>query len=411
MLYIAVVIAALLAVVLQTILYRKKGFEKLSYSAGFSSGEVFSGDDVYLFEEIENRGRLPLPYVKIETELPEGLVFTLLDAELASSGRVRKVRTERSIQSLFVLRPYAKIRRRWRVTCRKRGEYVLPGVLVTGSDILGIHINSTRLEIDTEAAAREGLHTSVVVLPVPEPLNCLFESSRYLCGDVISNLCPVTDPLRICGSRDYTPLDPMNRISWKSTAAHGHLMVNVEEKTVRHRFSILFNMNSREIELHPDTPSDPAAVEKNIIGCTSVLDRIAAEDVPVKLFVNAPPDKVENCLSPVSLDNDDEDGRKISVCGAFRGSMDMIYALRALAKLPMSISVPAERMFDHVASHPELYSENENLIVISPYIDGRMLNLREVMRSLGVRVTYLITTSRNVAGNLADDPDVYFSLT
>ena len=428
MLFVAALAAAVAVVVIQYFLYKKRGFEQLVYSATLSSSEVFVGDDVYLYEELTNRGRLPLPYVKVDTDLPDGLVFTLLDAETDTVDEVEKykrslgakrgveksapihkkekdkglrsVHQTGSIQSVFVLRPYARVRRRWRVTCKKRGEYSLGGVIVTGNDILGLLPRSKRLEPE------DNRRNFVTVLPQPEPLDGQFSSSRYLCGDVITELCPVTDPIRICGAREYTPLDPMNRINWKSTAAHGTLMVNIEEKTVRHRFSLLLNMNSREIEQFADTPSDTAGIERCITTCTSILDRIAAEDVPVKLFANYPPAELEGAEAVCG----DEVGGSVAVCGPYRGSRDMIYALRMLAKLKMKISVPAEKMFDHIATHPELYSEYENLIIVSSYIDGRMLNLRAALAPAGVRVLFYVVTPRNHAGVLPDDADVFFAL-
>lgn len=431
MLFFAALAAAAAVVIIQYFLYKKRGFDQLVYNAMLSSSEVFVGDDVYLYEELTNCGRLPLPYIKVDSDLPDGLVFTLLDTETdglgevteekntrssrrgvarsASVGRtpekktkdgLRRVHQTKSIQSVFVLRPYARIRRRWRVTCKKRGEYQLGGVIVTGNDILGLLPRSRRLE------AKEEKHNRITVLPQPEPLDAHFSSSRYLCGDVISELCPVTDPIRICGSREYTPLDPMNRINWKSTAAHNRLMVNIEEKTVRHRFSLLLNMNSREIEQFADTPSDTGGIERCITTCTSILDRIAAEDVPVRLFLNYPPAGIEGAEAVAG----DEVGGQIAVCGPYRGSRDMIYALRTLAKLRMTISVPAEKMFDHIATHPELYSEYENLIIVSSYIDGRMMNLRNALAPAGVRVIFYVVTSRNNAGVIPEDAEVYFAL-
>ena len=159
MLFISVAVAIVGVVLLQYFVYKKKCFSNIEYSATLSSGEVFEGDDVYLYEEIRNVGALPLPYIKIDTDLPEGLVFTLLESTIHDKGGVfsksskvkddglRKIKHTDSIQSLFVLRPYACIRRRWRLTCKKRGDYTLKGVLATGSDILGVGVHSKLIEL------------------------------------------------------------------------------------------------------------------------------------------------------------------------------------------------------------------------------------------------------------------------
>ena len=411
MLFISVAVAIVGVVLLQYFVYKKKGFSNIEYSATLSSGEVFEGDDVYLYEEIRNVGALPMPYIKIDTDLPEGIVFTLLESTVHDKGGVfsknsksrddglRKIKHTASIQSLFVLRPYACIRRRWRLTCKKRGDYTLAGVLATASDILGIGVHSKFIELSNKERNR------LIVLPRPEDLAGNYTSSRYLCGDIISNTCPVTDPLRLCGTRDYLSQDPMRLINWKSTASHGKLMVNVEEKTVRHRFSLLLNMSSRQIE-KTDVPSDSGAIERCITLCTSILDRIAAEDVPVRFFANYPPELMKEFGGEAV--SDDEIGSKVGKCGPFRGSRDMIYALRMLAMLQMKISTPIDRVFDHIIAHPELYRENENMIVVTSYIDRRMMNLRDALANEGVRVIFYVATTRNEVGALSEAEDVYF---
>jgi len=414
MLFISVAAAIVGVVLLQYFVYKKKGFSNIEYSATLSSGEVFEGDDVYLYEEIRNVGALPMPYIKIDTDLPEGMVFTLLESSVHDKGgvfsknqqkreeeKLRKIRHTSSIQSLFVLRPYACIRRRWRLTCKKRGDYQLKGVLATASDILGIGIHSKLIELSNKDKNR------LIVLPRPEDLAGNYTSSRYLCGDIISDICPVSDPLRLCGAREYLPQDPMRLINWKQTAAHGKLMVNVEERTVRHRFSLLLNMSSRQIE-KSNVPSDPAAIERCVTLCTSILDRIAAEDVPVRFYANYPPeDMTEFGGEAVS---DDEVGAQVGRCGPFRGSRDMIYALRMLAMLKMQISTPIDRVFDHIVAHPELYRENENMIIVTSYIDSRMMNLKEALAADGVRVIFYVATTRNEVGALSEEDDVYFRI-
>lgn len=399
MLFAAVFLALIAAVAAEYNIYRRRAFGHLRYTATFSSSEVMVGDDVYLFEEIKNEGHLPIPYLKADTDLPEGLEFTLIETNLTDGSR--KIRSVRSIRSVFVLHSNSRIRRRWRVRAKKRGEYRLGGAVVSVGDILGLNTVSARLE------PKEGGRTSVTVLPLPEPLDGSFASLRMLCGDVISALCPVTDPQRVCGTREYTVFDPMNRINWKSTAVHGRLMVNIEERTVRHRFSVLLNMNSRPIEQHPSVPSDPGSVERCITVAASLLDRIAAEDVPVRLFVNAPPPADCTVCEPIyAADGEGE----LSAYGPWRGRSRMLDALRALARLPLEISMPPERAFDLIAASPSLFGENENLIVVSPYIDERMLNFCRVLRTGGVNTVFYIATTRNSAGVIPGDVDVFFSL-
>ena len=128
--------------------------------------------------------------------------------------------------------------------------------------------------------------------------------------------------------------------------------------------------------------------------------------MPVRIFTNYPPDRFEGSEA-VSAD---EIGSKIAAAGPYRGRRDLIFALRALAKMDMTISVPAEKMFDHIIANRELYRENENLVVISSYLDGRMINLKRAMEDSGVNVVFYIATTRNNIGEIPEDTDVYFRL-
>lgn len=395
MLFIALLGATFAVIIGEYLIYKKFGFDGISYSVSFGADEVFEGDDVYLYEEITNSGRLPLPFVRVDTNLPEGLRFCLLSEK---DGKA-KTTLAAYIHSIFVLRPGATVKRRWRVRCLTRGEYRLGDSIVGISDLIGLY-QMTR-EIGSDGCRGVDL----TVLPSPVDLEDNFTSSRYLCGDVISNLCPVTDPLRICGAREYLAGDPINRINWKSTAVHGRLMVNLEERTVKHQFNIVLNMNSREIEQYPESPSDPFAVEKSINTVASILDRAATEDIPIRIITNNPCRENELLQSAA----DDEVGSGIMVSEPFRGREDMLAALRLLASLKLEISVPAEKMIDHIAANPELYRDSENLIIVSPYIDQRMLNLYPVLRKEGVNVIYYVTSTRREM-ILPEDVDIYFTV-
>ena len=73
-------LGALAAVILiEYLVYKKLAFKGIHYEASLSETEVFEGDEIYLYEEITNGKKLPLPYIKIDSDLPEGLEFCLFD--------------------------------------------------------------------------------------------------------------------------------------------------------------------------------------------------------------------------------------------------------------------------------------------------------------------------------------------
>ena len=84
-----------------------------------------------MYEEISNLGGLPIPNAKVNTRLPEGLKFITTNKK---NGQT--VLTE-GVQSVFVLRGHAVIRRKWRIKCEKRGMYrPLESVMIV-NDLFG----------------------------------------------------------------------------------------------------------------------------------------------------------------------------------------------------------------------------------------------------------------------------------
>lgn len=396
MLFISIAVALLIVYLLQARIFSRHSFDGVEYRVTLSAEEVFEGEDIFLYEEIANCKSLPVPNIKVDTELPEGLEFVLTDRS-EKRRRIRRDFQRRSVQSIFVLGSHKKVRRRWRVRCTRRGVYHPGAVMMITNDLLGFNAQSKRFEVEPSKFNR------VVVLPRAEDLDEHFTSSVYNAGEVTAQRSLFPDPLRIAGAREYTPLDPMNRINWKSTAHHDRLMVNIEEYTMRHSFNIVMNMQSRDIEHDPTIPSNADYIEMCISVAASILDRISPENVPVRLFANTPPESVgEAAIS------EDEIGSRILITRPFTGREDMLTALRLLAAIQMKVSVPIEKMLDHIAAHAESYASGGNIIIVSPYVSERMLVFHEVLKAQGVKVIFYVTTTNQNAAVIPPDVEVYF---
>ena len=411
MIYLAILLAAVLVYLTQMRLYAKKTREGLSYTVRLSTEEVFEDEDIFYYDELVNDKLLPLPFLKVNSDLPQGLYFHFLDPVPGTD--TLKESHEALVQSIYVLQSHRKISRRWRVTCKKRGVYTVGDAVLVTNDLFGMNSSSF------SASSLPGyVETRLTVLPKSIDLDANFVAADGLTGDIVTNHSLLTDPLIRAGTREYRPGDAMRQINWKSTASHGHLMVNIEEHFRRFVFNIVINMQSRDIEKHPEVPSAPYEIERCISVAATLLDRASDDNVPTRVILNTPYKSIQiddeqavNCI-----DLGDPVGRKIAISRSYTGRLETLDALRLLAGIPMEISVPEEQLLDHIIANPALYTEaadhtgSANLIVVSSYISERMLHFHRAMESLGIRVIYYITSANRNALVLPEDVEIYISV-
>ena len=405
--YLALLLAVLAAYIVQMKLYEKHTADKFTYTVRTSAEEVFEGEDVYLFEDVENDKWLPLPFVKVNSDLPKGLYFHFTNR--TDGGEWRET-YEAGTTSIYVMQSYQKISRRWRITCRRRGVYAIGKSTLVVNDLFGMNNRSFSSEqLPGSKTCR------LVVLPRAIDLETHFVSSEGFSGDVTANHSMLTDPLLLAGTRDYRPGDPMRAVNWSSTAAHGRLMVNVEEHFHRFLFNIILNMQSRDIEKDKTVPSDTDGIEQCINVTATLLDRASVHNVPVRVILNTPPAPLaEEGILPIAAE-DDPVGSVIAVSPGYEGRQDTVRALRMLAALPMKISVPEEQLLDHIIAHPTWYTETDaggqaNLIFVTTYFSERMLHFHRAMQERGVHVIYYVTTTNRNMLTLPDDIEIYFSV-
>lgn len=406
MLFIALLISLIGVYLLQYFLYKKFAFSHVQYTVETGSREVFEDEEVYIYEQLTNDKLLPLPFVKVDTELPEGLTFCITTED--SSATLRET-YPRVIQSLFTLRSHEIVRRRWKIRCNTRGTYVLGNSTMLVNDILGTYMQSKIVTPDKPENADSVDHKNVlVVLPKAIALEKEFTASAYTSGDILVQRSLLSDPLYRAGVREYQNGDPMNRINWKKTAAEQTLMVNIEEFTKQYAFNILINMQSRDMEKGiPGPPSIRSAVELCITVAASILDSVATERIPVRLICNTPPEQFGEGNS-MAASEEDTDGQKVFISPAYQGRGDIITALRMLAQMELMISLPIEKLLDHMVQNPYAYTSGGNIIFVSSFLNERMIQFCYAMRRQGITVIFYITTTSNNAQWIPDDIEVHF---
>ncbi len=86
----------------------------------------------------------------------------------------------------------------------------------------------------------------------------------------------------------------------------------------------------------------------------------------------------------------------------------MITALRMLAQMELMISVPLEKMLDHIADNPYAYTSGGNIVFVSSYLNERMINFCYNMRKQGIHMIFYITSTSANARVIPDDIEVHF---
>ncbi|MCQ2430995.1 MAG: DUF58 domain-containing protein [Clostridia bacterium] len=405
MMYFSVIIAVVLLYFLQSRIYRKKTTKGLSYEIKVGKPEVRAGEAVDIYEALANQKLLPLPFIKVNTELPEGLYFQFRDGE---NGGQR----EQHVQSIYVLQSYQQVTRHFRITGERRGNYRIGNSKLLTNDLFGL--NPTAIQAE---ALESFSGCDLLVLPRLYDLDRDFILSRGI-GSSPDPASRMTDPMQFAGIRDYRPDDPMKRINWKASAAHSGYMVNIEEPTSPKGFNIILNTQSRPIEQDPEKPSDPKSIDDCISTAVTLLYHAMDEHIPIRLISNTlqsekkPKEGYEAAgWHPLS---EDETGKKLTACDTCRTRTDVLRTERLLAVLPEIISVPEQVFLDHIMENPYLYTASEqypgrvNLIMISSYFSERMLRFHRYMESQGVAVTYYIMSRTRSMDDIPEEIRIHY---
>lgn len=296
----AVLVLLVLAVWLQGLVFRKFSFRKLRYTCRFSTSEAMEGDEIALIEEVENRGLLPLPWLKAELTSSRWLEFA--DSQSLVTEETRFV------PSFFMMKPHHKVTRRWKVRCLKRGIYDLKKVVLVTTDLLGGCSPSQMVDVNAR----------LTVLPAPADLTLDFCTPKHMIGDVIVRRHLLFDPFLIAGVRAYTPGDTMNRIHWLATARQGELMVHNNEYSAGQSLSVILNIQSRPYE--KDGVIDKDKIEDAIRLAAGYFDSTLRTGIPVRFLCNAGP----------------LHSREAVVTEEYHGREHVNELMRRLAALPLS---------------------------------------------------------------------------
>ncbi|MDD6023474.1 MAG: DUF58 domain-containing protein [Oscillospiraceae bacterium] len=214
--------------VLQSKYFSKYAFRHLTYERKLSKKAVFEGESLELMEVIANHKLTPLPWLRVESKMSPWLRFR--------SQENLEVMDDRFHRSVFYLRPYSKITRRYHVKCIRRGYYDLSITTLTIGDLFGL--NSTSQEAHSDA--------KLFVYPSLLGEDELPDEALRWQGDVSVKRWIFPDPILINGIRGYQLGDSRKDIHWKASARSGTLQVKTHDYTVFPRLLIIFNIDPED---------------------------------------------------------------------------------------------------------------------------------------------------------------------
>src|SRR5580704_6013314 len=214
----------LLGVLLVTRLLTREGLHHIEAERTVSAEEVEAGDRIEVEVTVRNAGRLPLPWVLLEDQLP-GYALRQRPPRLKVKGKRLQIRLLRAGQEITL---------RYKVDCTNRGFYQIGPLVLESGDLFGLH---RRYRV----VAPPGY---VMVYPKVVQLLGYDVASRRPIGDVRLVHRLFEDPTRIAGVRPYEPGDPLNRIHWRATARSGRLHSKIYDPSTLAGATILLDYHA-----------------------------------------------------------------------------------------------------------------------------------------------------------------------
>lgn len=306
--------------ILQQTLYKHWWDNGVTVKLTFEKALIHAGDQVKLFEEVENRKWLPLSSLKVKFQCSRYLQF----ADSANSNVTDKYYRN----DLFSIMPYRKITRTHQILCSKRGYYGIYGIDLVGADLF----------FSEEMIAGKESDTVIYVIPAILPMDRMEPALKRINGEIATRRYELEDPFTYRGIREYEPFDEPKTINWKATAKTGELKVNIREHTAVSSVRIFMNLQDTGILRREEL------LEMTISLCAGIAQELLAQGIRVSIYANS-----KDCVSAQIFQMEG-----LSDITA----IDSIY--KALARLDLDAS--ADKFGD--AFREKLFDEKETLYTI-----------------------------------------------
>ncbi|MCO5223833.1 MAG: DUF58 domain-containing protein [Thermomicrobiales bacterium] len=205
-------IIALIVVLIISWLWNKTTLSGLGIRRTVISDRVSVGEKIREEIVVSNRSRIPKLWVQLDDR-----------SSLPNHAASR------------VLRLRGRSEKSWQVetVAVQRGRHRLGPVWASGSDPVGLYESSHLMPVTHD----------VMVYPGRVDISSITLPTAHLSGGRIAHRPAMTTTVSAGSIRDYSPGDPLNRISWSATARRGALMVKEFEPDPTSDVWILVDLN------------------------------------------------------------------------------------------------------------------------------------------------------------------------
>ncbi|MDP9264618.1 MAG: DUF58 domain-containing protein [Chloroflexota bacterium] len=214
---------------------------------------VVAGETFTVTFVVANRKALPLPWLEVRLDLPEGI-----EPAADQQGRARS-----SIGAGFGPRPFERVTLRFTLRAAQRGAYALGPVRIGASDWLGF--------IHDDRTLSPGL--TLVAYPAPLAVRDRHLASLRPLAETATRRGLLPDPLRFRGVREHRTGDARKEIHWKASARLRQLQTKLYEPATSLDAVFLVNVASYDQYW---IQADPDATEL-VVSAAAELLRLAAE--------------------------------------------------------------------------------------------------------------------------------------
>ncbi len=248
-------------------LWERYCLTRLEYKRRLSTNRVFFGDELQLEIEIVNQKALPLPWIRIEDQIPADV--ELLKGSITPSDEANRL----NLVNLLSLNWYHRVRRRYPIRCLQRGCFAFGPARIRSGDLFGVFNREMYIKrVDY-----------LMVYPRMVPLEKLGIPSKQPMGDIRTRRHIFPDPTLTQGVREYRSGDSLKQIHWKASARMRELQTKVYETTTTVDMGLFLDVRTLETVFLGTVPE---LFELGIVATASIARHSMDEGHRVGLFVN-----------------------------------------------------------------------------------------------------------------------------